>query len=82
MNDKIGKTCWFWSTGGQILSGKIHRWLHVNPITKNSWSDGYKRVANIQCDNGSSIHIPENRLFYDKGECISALRELKINKIL
>lgn len=81
----MGKgTIWFWYKGYyddkyHIYSGDIYNW--IDPWTHNV-DDKKSPVAKIRVNNGMCIHLPSERLFSNKEECKTYLRDKLINEIL
>ena len=66
---------WFWSNELDIYCGEIHDWMTPYQTERES-------IAKIRSFNGFSIHLPAKRLFDSEAECITALREHKLDIVL
>jgi hypothetical protein len=77
---KKGQRVWFWIDDIEsvyhydILGGDINLILYPQPR--------FDPIAKIRTYNGYDIHLPSERLYNTKEDCIIALRDAKLNTIL
>jgi hypothetical protein len=80
---KKGQEVWFWIDDTrsihhhEIIGGDIFEIVWVNPVSVNR-----TMIYKIRTYNAFSIHLPIERLYNTKEDCIIALRDAKLNTIL